>query len=176
MNNYLTKWFKNKREKWFHCNEKKTIDCLLEESFIARTHSAETKKKFINKAIDALITYKKDEDFNWQLYFLGYETRKSLNNNLADDADEKMQSVVSILSERKKNIITKQNNFAAWTGIGVSLLLGVIGTFLSIDCSNTKLNDEQFKEIKESIEKSKPTDIRISDDAINTIRKQETKK
>ena len=86
-----------------------------------------------------------------------------------------MQSIVSILCERKKNIIEKNRNIIAWTGIGVSLLLGVIGVFLSIG-SNTKLNDKQFKEIKESIEKSKPTDIRISNDAINTIRKQETKK
>ena len=71
--------------------------------------------------------------------------------------------------------IEKNRNIIAWTGIGVSLLLGVIGVFLSIG-SNTKLNEKQFNEIKESIEKLKPTDIRITNDSISTIRKQEAKK
>ena len=99
MNNFFMKWVKDRRDNWFHCNEKDEIDKLLEESFITRTYALEAKKKFISNAIDALQKYKKDKDFNWQLYLLGYTTRKIPNNNLADDTDEKMQSIVSILSE-----------------------------------------------------------------------------
>lgn len=176
MNIFLTKWFKNKREKWFHCNEKDEIDKLLEESFITQAYPLESKKTFISKAIFVLRMYQKDEQLSDKLYIFGFITRNPLNNTSPDNTDEKMKTIVSILCERKKNIIEKNRNIIAWTGIGLSLFLGVIGTFLSIGCSDTKLNDEQFKEIKESIEKSKPTDIRISNDAINTIRKQEAKK
>lgn len=170
------KWVRAKREKLFHCNEKDEIDKLLEESFLTQTSTIEAKKKFISCVATFLENYQKDEQLSDKLHIFNVKKVCINSPTPPDDTDEKMQSIVSILCERKKNIIEKNRNIIAWTGIGVSLLLGVIGTFLSIDCSNTKLNDEQFKEIKESIEKSKPTDIRISDDAINTIRKQETKK
>ena len=160
MNNILTKWVKDKREKWFHCNEKNEIDKLLEESFIAQTYALETKKSFISRAISALRIYQKDEELSDKLYIFDYIPRRVPQSTQQENIDVKIKSIIGILYERKKDIIEKRRNIVAWSGIGLSLILGVTGVFLSLG-SNTKLNDEQFKDIKQSIEKLKPSDIKI---------------
>lgn len=126
-------------------------------------------KKFIGNATEWIARYQSNEYLASKIYLLQVPHVNNLGKFLKEDFDEKINIIIEILSERKKDIIEKRRDIVTWSSIILSLIFGITGIFLS-RCSTTKFDETQFNDIKQSIEQVKPlkpTDIRITNDTIN---------
>lgn len=132
--------------------------CIITfDMFIKNIYLCETSKYFRK--------YKKKQASIYTLFILNNYTNHTTADYSENNIDEKISNTIEMLYERKKDIIESRRNIISWSGIILSLFLGLTGIFLS-KCSNTKLDETQIQEIKQSIEKSKTIYIGKTKDII----------
>jgi hypothetical protein len=166
---------KNLFENLFNCKEFKKITDLLVEAYVKKLSGETGKRNFISDATEWMKRYQYQSNENLASIMNILQTPKTIINNgqgeplIEEDLDEKINIIIEILSERKKDIKQIHRNIVTWSSIILSLILGITGIFLS-QCSTVKFNETQFNDIKQSIQQLKslkPIDVPISNDTIN---------
>lgn len=151
-------------EKWFNRKELKTINDLYKEALLKQNSAEIGKEIFISEAAKWLTNCQRSERLACEMYLLPVKHVDVSGAQIKENYDEKINIIIKILSERKKDIIVKKQNFATWSSIVLSLIIGLTGIFLS-RCSTIKIDEQQFIEIKQSIQHvntSKPTNTRMT--------------
>lgn len=151
-------------EKWFNRKELQKITDLYKEALLKQNSAEIGKEKFISEAAKWLANCQRSERLAWEIYLLPVKHDDVSGVPIKENLDEKILIIIKILSERKKDIVEKTRNIVTWSSIVLSLIIGLTGIFLS-RCSTIKIDEQQFNEIKQSIQHvntSKPTNTRMT--------------
>jgi len=125
------KWFEN----WFHCNELKEITNLLNDARQSTVNAEKGKENFVKRATLWLAQHEENEKLGWQRYLLSLNPIDVFDSSKKPDPDfitKKIDVIIEMLSERKKDILEKRSNSKKWVGIGFSVFFSFLSIFTSI--------------------------------------------